>query len=115
MFEKGWLVAACLAIGFMAGWIVNGWRMSSDIEHEKVEAVQESANHFAVASKQINESAKDYIGKSEQLKKQIEKLKKELSDAKKNYPVPADCRPDSDRLRVLKNAVAAANRASAGQ
>lgn len=108
------IALVCLIAGFLAGCIVTNWRLSASYQQEKAEVVQANANHFADASKQINESAKDYIGKSEQLKKQIAELKKELAHAKKNHPVPADCHPGPDRLRVLKNAVTAAN-AAAGQ
>ncbi|WP_040720632.1 DUF4094 domain-containing protein [Oxalobacter paraformigenes] len=114
MFKKGWLAVVCLIAGFLAGCIVTNWRLSASYQQEKTEVVQTNANHFADANKQINESAKDYIGKSGELEKQIAELKKELAHAKKNHPVPADCRPDSGRLRVLKNAVRAAN-ATAGQ
>ena len=105
----------CLIAGFVAGCIVTDWRLSASTAEEKAEVVQANADHFADVSKQINESAKDYIGKSGELEKQIAELKKELAHAKKNHPVPADCRPDSGRLRVLQSAVDAANRTAAGQ
>ena len=115
MFEKGWLVTVCLALGFMLGWIVNGWRLSADIEAYKAETVQANADHFRGVTKKINDEANQYVKKTYELKDEIDSLKKELAHAKKNHPVPADCRPDSDRLRILKSAVAAANRAAAGQ
>lgn len=104
----------CMIAGFLAGCIVTNWRLSASYQQEKSEVVQANADHFADASKQINESAKDYVGKSEQLEKQIAELKKELAHAKKNRPLPVECRLDADRLRVLKDAVTAANTA-AGQ
>ena len=100
--------------GLAIGWIVNGWRQSADSTTEKLSAVQANADHFRDATKMVNDSANEYLGNSEQLEKQIAELKKELAHAKKNRPVPADCRPDPDRLRVLKDAVTAANTA-AGQ
>lgn len=114
MKSKIKIAAFFLGAGFAAGWIVNGWRLSADSTTEKLSAVQAGADHFRDATKKINDSANEYLGNSEQLEKQIAELKKELAHAKKNRPVPADCRPDPDRLRVLKDAVTAANTA-AGQ
>ena len=114
MKEKIINLVALFIVGFVAGWIVNGWRWSADSTTEKLSAVQSNADHFRDVTKKINDNANEYLGNSEQLKKQIAELKKELAHAKKNRPVPADCRPDADRLRVLKDAVTAANTA-AGQ
>lgn len=111
---KLFIVAGCLIAGFTAGWIVNGWRMSSSYQAEKAEVVQAKADHFRDATKMINEAATEHVRNTDELNKQIAELKKELAHAKKNHPVPADCRPDADRLRVLKNAVTAAN-TTAGQ
>ena len=114
MKEKIINLVALFVVGFVAGWIVNGWRLSADATTEKLSAVQASADHFASVSKKVNDSANEYLRNTEQLEKQIAELKKELANAKKNNPLPADCRPDADRLRVLKDAVTAANTA-AGQ
>ena len=103
-----------IAIAFSSGWLVNGWRMSSSYQAEKAEVVQANADHFADVSRKVNTEANQYVKKTYELKNEIDSLKKELAHAKKNHPVPADCRPDPDRLRVLKDAVTAANTA-AGQ
>ena len=108
-------IIVILIIGFAAGWLVNGWRLSSSYQVEKAEVVQANADHFADVSRKVNDRANEYLGNSEQLKKQIAELKKELAHAKKNHPVPADCSPDSDRLRVIKDAVHTANSTAAGQ
>lgn len=108
------IIFISLLIGFVLGWLVNGWRMSSSYQAEKAEVVQANADHFADVSRKVNDSANKYLGNSEQLEKQIAELKKELAHAKKNNPVPADCKPDPDRLRVLAEAVHTANRAAAG-
>ena len=109
------IAIVCLIAGFVAGWIVNGWRLSSSYQAEKSEVVQSNADHFRGVTKKINVEANQYVKKTYELKDEIDSLKKELSHAKKNHPVPADCRPDADRLRILKSAVSAANRAAAGQ
>ena len=109
------IIAACLIAGFTAGWIANGWRMSADSTTEKLSAVQSNADHFRDAMKKVNEESNQYVRKTYELKKEIDTLQKELVDAKKNHPVPVECRPDPDRLRVLAEAVHTANRAAAGQ
>ena len=109
------IIAACLIAGFAGGWMVNGWRMSSSYQAEKAEVVQANADHFRDATKKVNDSANEYLRNTEQLERQIAELKKELADAKKNRPLPVECRPDSERLRVLAEAVHTANRAAAGQ
>ena len=109
------IIAACLIAGFTAGWIANGWRMSADSTTEKLSAVQSNADHFRDATKMINEESNQYVRKTYELKKEIDTLQKELADAKKNRPLPVECRPDSERLRVLAEAVHTANRAAAGQ
>ena len=114
MNQKLFVGIACLIVGFIAGWLVNGWRLSADSTTEKLSAVQNNADHFRDATKMVNETATEHVRNTEELNKQIAELKKELAHAKKNHPVPADCRPDPDRLRVLKDAVTAANTA-AGQ
>ena len=114
MKDKLLVAVVCTIVGFLWGWMANGWRLAADSTTEKLSAVQAGADHFRDATKKINDSANEYLGNSEQLKKQITELKKELAHAKKNRPIPADCRPDPDRLRVLKDAVTAANTA-AGQ
>ena len=115
MNGKLFIVAGCLIAGFAAGWIVNGWRLAADSITEKLSAVQAEADHFRDATKKVNDSANEYLRNTEQLEKRIAELKKELAHAKKNNPVPVECRPDPDRLRILVEAVHTANRAAAGQ
>ena len=100
---------------FTAGWIANGWRMSSSYQAEKAEIVQANADHFADVSRKVNEAATEHVSKTYKLEEKIKELQKELADAKKNRPLPVECRPDSERLRVLVEAVHTANRAAAGQ
>ena len=104
-----------IAIAFSSGWLFNGWRMSADSTTEKLSAVQNNADHFRDATKMINEESNQYVRKTYELKKEIDTLKKGLADAKKNRPLPVECKPDPDRLRVLAEAVHTANRAAAGQ
>ena len=113
MKSKIKIAAFFLGAGFAAGWIVNGWRLSATTE--KLSAVQSNADHFRDATKMINEAATEHVSKTYKLEEKIKELQKELADAKKNRPLPVDCRPDPDRLRVLAEAVHTANHAVAGQ
>ena len=115
MNQKLLIWIACLIAGFTAGWIVNGWRLSADSTTEKLSAVQSNADHFRDATKMINEESNQYVRKTYELKREIDTLQKEVADAKKNRPLPVECHPDPDRLRVLAEAVHTANRAAAGQ
>ena len=105
------IIAACLIAGFTAGWMVNGWRMSSSYQAEKAEVVQANAD----VSRKVNEAATEHVSKTYKLEEKIKELQKELADAKKKRPLPVECHPDPDRLRVLAEAVHTANRAAAGQ
>ena len=115
MKEKIINLVALFVVGFVAGWLVNGWRLSEKSTTEKLSAVQSNVDHFRDATKMVNETATEHVRNTDELNKQIAELKKELAHAKKNRPVPADCKPDADRLRVLAEAVHTANRAAAGQ
>lgn len=114
MKDKLLVAVVCTIVGFLWGWMVNSWHLSSSYQAEKSEVVQSNADHFRDATKKVNEAATEHVRNTDELNKQIAELKKELAHAKKNRPVPADCRPDADRLRVLKDAITAANTA-AGQ
>ena len=114
MKDKLLVAVVCTIVGFLWGWIVNGWRLAADSTTEKLSAVQSNADHFRDATKMVNETATEHIRNTDELNKQIAELKKELAHAKKNRPLPVDCKPDSDRLRVLAEAVHTANRAAAG-
>lgn len=114
MKDKLLVAVVCTIVGFLWGWMVNGWRLAADSTTEKLSAVQAGADHFRDATKMINEAATEHVSKTYKLEEKIKELQKELADAKKNRPLPVECRPDPDRLRVLKDAVTAANTA-AGQ
>jgi phage-related protein len=54
----------------------------------------------------------DYNAKLDAINAQFTNLKQELSNATRT-PLPADCKPTADRLRVLSDAVSAANQGAA--
>ena len=115
MKDKLLVAVVCTIGGFLWGWMVNSWCLSSSYQAEKSEVVQSNADYFRDTTKMVNETATEHVRNTDELNKQIAELKKELADAKKNRPLPVECRPDPDRLRVLAEAVHTANRAAAGQ
>lgn len=105
------IIIAGLALAFLDGWLINGWRISAGIEKEKSQAMQEAGEMYRKKAEAINRQAKAYSENAEKLNNQIASLKKELAHAKKP-PLPLDCRPDAGRLRILRDAVTAANAAT---
>ena len=47
------IAVVCLIIGFAAGWLVNGWRLSEKSTTEKLSVVQANADHFRIVTKKI--------------------------------------------------------------
>lgn len=112
--------AAAIAIGFGAGWHVNGWRLAAEIErlqaqHEKGRADQAQAalDDLTAAAGNIKAAADgahiDFAG----LDKKLELIRRDFRDAKPS-PLPADCRPDAVRVRKLSAAADAVDEAIAG-
>lgn len=106
-------LAIIAVLAFGAGWMANGWRLTSTFQKEKAKAVQEASDRYTEATQRLHDAAVEHVNMVTELEMKIDALKKDLANAKKKRPLPADCRPDDDRLRVLKSAVAAAN-ATAG-
>lgn len=115
MKDKLLIAVVCTIVGFLWGWMINSWRLSSSYQSEKADVVQANADHFADASQADKRKRQRLCRETERLEKQITELKKELAHAKKNRPLPVECRPDPDRLRVLKDVVHTANHTAAGQ
>ena len=76
--------------------------------------MEAGAHSYRENTQAVKDASMGYVKNTEQLNEKIKELKKELADVKKNRPLPVDCHPDPERLRVLADAVIAANTA-AGQ
>ena len=108
-----WLIGLLmLVVSFWSGWKVNGWRYEKAQAVDKAETVQANADHFRDATKMINTEATMYKSNSNEMYEEIVQLKKELSNAQKSNPLSTDCKPDANRLRVVKDAVTSANAAA---
>lgn len=114
------LGAALLAAGtFAAGWAANGWRKDAEIDRIKTASAQAdlvSANQalgdLRTASATIREKADEFAGIHTTLGAKLDAIRKELKNAPK---LPADCRPDAGRVRLMSDAVDAAKQAAAAR
>lgn len=96
------------------------WYIVSNIDAAKLEAVQladskaQTANISASLSQlqgfigSMHSADVSYNATLDAINTQFTNLKQELSNATRT-PLPADCKPTVDRLRVLSDAVSAAN------
>ncbi|MGO4416785.1 hypothetical protein AB4Z27_27825 [Cupriavidus sp. KB_39] len=112
--------AALLAAGiFAAGWAANGWRKDAEIDRMKTASAQAdlaSANQalgdLRVAGATIREKADEFAGIQITLGAKLDAIRKDLKNAPK---LPADCRPDAGRVRLMSDAVDAAKQAAAAR
>lgn len=112
--------AALLAVSiFAAGWAANGWRKDAEIDRMKTasaEADLASANQalgdLRVAGATIREKADEFAGIQTTLGAKLDAIRKDLKNAPK---LPADCRPDAGRVRLMSDAVDAAKQAAAAR
>lgn len=117
-YKRSFMVGAGLAAGvlaFGAGWVVNGWRLETELSKLKTAQAVEKANQAAATlttlqadAEAIHKAAAEYAGIETTLAPKIAALTKELRNAK---PLPVDCRPDAVRVRNLDAAIDAANSA----
>ena len=117
-YKRPFMVGAGLAAGvlaFGAGWIINGWRLETELSKLKTAHAVERANQASAAlttlqadAEAIHKAAAEYAGIETTLAPKIAALTKELRNAK---PLPVDCRPDAVRVRNLDAAIDAANSA----
>lgn len=111
--------ALVLALGFAGGWLVNGWRLNSDLAELRAQHAEQIATQAkaAVTTMQadaaaIHIAAGQLVTIETTLGPKIDALKKEIRNAK---PLPAGCLPDPARVRNLDAAIDAANAAAAGR
>lgn len=110
---------AAVALGFGAGWAVNGWRLGADVAnlraehaHQQMDQATSAASALQADAAAIHQAAIEYAGVQSTLAPKITALTKELRNAK---PLPVDCRPDSVRVRNLDAAIDAANQTASAR
>ncbi|MGO4412509.1 hypothetical protein AB4Z27_06095 [Cupriavidus sp. KB_39] len=112
--------AVLLATGiFAAGWAANGWRKDAEIDRMKTASAQAdlaSANatlgDLRQAGATIRAKADEFAGIQTTLGAKLDAIRKDLKNAPK---LPADCRPDAGRVRLMSDAVDAAKQAAAAR
>ena len=111
--------AVVAAAGFGGGWMVNGWRLSTNIAEIKAEQAQTVATQATATVTQmqadaavIHKAATEFAAIQNTLGPKFDALTKEIKHAPR--PLPADCRPDDYRVRNLKDAIGTANAAITG-
>jgi hypothetical protein len=117
-----WRAIAALTLGaclFGAGWATNGWRKDAEIAEltaARAQADLTSANRaigeLRTASTTIREKADEFAGIQTTLGAKLDAIRKDLKNAPK---LPADCRPDAGRVRLMSDAVGAAKQAAAAR
>jgi len=105
---------ALVGLAATGGWIASAWKHDAEIAelrraHTEYRATLTEA---ALADVQadaavIRQAAAEFAGIQSTLAPKMTALTKELRNAK---PLPADCRPDADRVRNLDAAIDAANK-----
>lgn len=110
--------AATAAVSGAAGWTAQGWRKDAVIADLKAaESKQESADSRGAldqvkrAASAVSAAASEAGAESAAAAKTFKALAKEMKNAK---PLPADCRPDDQRLRNRNDAIRAYNAARSG-
>lgn len=112
--------AAVALACFVAGWVAQGWRASaaaSEVKAEAAKAVATSASQaldqFIERANQMADAASQAQAGATAIASTAAKIRKDVANVK--APLPADCRPDAERLRNRNAAIEAYNRAATGQ
>lgn len=117
-----WLIFLIAVAAFGAGWQVQDWRKSEEIQTIKAEqandraAVAEKAfDDLRTGTEKMQTAATELSGIKLTLDGKLDKIGKDLKNVQAQKPLPADCKPDDLRLLNLKAAIDAANSAAAGR
>lgn len=112
-------VGVLVALAGAAGWTAQGWRKDAEIAGLKATQSKQEAKDatgaltdYQTTAKAIAEAASGAQGSNASTAAALRAIRQEMKNAK---PLPADCRPDADRLRKRNAAIEAYNRAAAGQ
>lgn len=109
------LIAAALSAG--TAWQVQAWRadarvavLQKGVSDNAATQARAALDDLTAAAANINKAAAAAQADNKALAVQLAAIRKDLKNAK---PLPADCKPDADRLRSLTRAVEASNAAAA--
>lgn len=121
-YKWGLLAVAALVLAGASGaaaWTAQGWRKDAEIADLKAARAGEVATDATGALEQfkskalvIAEAASSAQASNASTAVALRALRQEMKNAK---PLPADCRPDAERLRKRNAAIGAYNDAAAGR
>ena len=117
IYWKTGVAIALLVVGFLAGSL---WKqrelnqVRADYAEQANLGLQANRELERRLQSEVNSVATLYQNQKSASDKTIESLKKELVNAKKNHPMPANCRLDADRMRIIKAATNHANTVNSG-
>lgn len=121
-YKSAFLIGGAVALalsGFAAGWTTNGWRLGAELSKQDAQAASDRADQAEVDLRKYQQGAAALADAASQAQaanagaqKQFAAIAKEFKNAK---PLPADCRPDDDRLRLRNQAIDVYNAARSGQ
>ena len=112
IYWKCGIAVALLIVGFISGALYKQRELNAvraDYAEQVNLGLQANRELERRLQSEVNSVAVQYQSQKSASDKTIESLKKELANAKKNHPLPADCRLDADRMRIIKAAVDSAN------
>lgn len=112
LYWKAGICIALLVVGFIGGALYKQRELNAvraDYAEQVNLGLQANRELEKKLQTETNAIAVQYQSQKAVSDKTIESLKKELANAKKNHPLPADCRLDADRMRIIKAAVNHAN------
>lgn len=115
-YWKAGIAVLLVILAFCAGWFINGlrWQIKmTDIEkahaEETLKAEQRAREIQQGLLDRLRQSAETYQAMEQKSAQETAKLEQDLKNAQKKNPLPAGCQLDADRLRIIQNAVTAAN------
>lgn len=99
------LAAVALSGAFLGGWTVNGWRH----EAKQADALREQQAAFQRQLAKQHEIAAEYEAEREAGRIEHHVRENTIREIYRDVPVSPDCEPPADALRVLDEAINAAN------
>lgn len=105
------LGALALAGAFWGGWTVQGWRCGA----KQTEALERAQKRFDAQLAKQNEEATEYEQDREQGRQDSRARETAIRTIYRDRIVLAECEPPADALRVLDDAIGAANARAAGE
>lgn len=107
-------LAALLAGGAACYLTALGYRLTiADLKlaqaNAAVQAANQSLKQFETDAAAIHGAAAAFDGARNDLSAKLGTISKDFASAVKSHPLPVDCKPSADRLRLLSGAVAATN------